>query len=573
MAEVFRMDAPQSINVDMEPSLLSNERVWNDSNNLVFRDGVAQKVIGYEQGAGDAEVTPSYIVTLRESDAENHWWAYVGNAGTEQAPSWEIYRVTSAVSHTEVTPPDLLPSFVEGAYTWSGDTVNGIPYMSLGIPYYWDGISFAQLPTIPRSDDAAPGDQGGNPRVRFKLTRTYKNFLVGLNFYADDYAGAVSEGWGPWDGSARHDAGIWWSHPVIGKQIDQAEWKDADPTLSSGWNILGGFGGPIVDARPMRDAFIVYRERSVWQMQYIGGIQVFNFKELFTDVGCFTIDCVLDVGGQHLVVGQSDVYMHNGVQKQSVADKKVRREMFRKIDIDYQDKVFIVGDYHNKNAWICIPDVEKEGYVAGTCNTAYVFNWTDNTWFKRDIPNVTTSTFAVISASATNVAWEAEEEGGPLNPDGSAQNPGPGTAWDQLTFDDRWTSGFIKYNPSEWGIILGSADQALYTTYKDNLFDGDNFSGHLTKAGIDFGTPWMSKSISRIIPQVTDGIVNVEASTSYPRDGGVSWKNIGTFDPTQTDHIACRLNGRYLNLRFTVPEESRAKFFGFQIEYKEQGRR
>ena len=577
MAEIYKIEAPVGVSLEQDPVHTAGANVWDDVHNVSFHNGSTHKVEGYEKGLGDALVVPEVLQPLREQDS--YWWTYVGNIGSDENPSWKFYQIQTATTHLDVTP--TVPAdtdFPEGTYRWTGDTMNGVPYVTNGVPYVWDqGTSrFKMMENVPRHNAVLPGDNDGDPRVRFNTIRTFRNFMIGMNFYTDSYAGAVSEGWGPW-GAARHDNGVWWSHFVTGKNVDEV-WYDADPLKSSGWNFLGGIGGPLVDGKAMRDSFILYRERSVWQMIYTGGVAVFTFKELFNDAGLLGVDCVSEIEGRHLVVGQSDVYMHDGVQKRSIADGKVRKPLFERIHKDHQDKVFIVSDYQNKEAWICIPDntkvTDNESYK-GECTTAFVYDWANDAWSIRDIPNVTSSTYAILDAAFEDVGWYAIEEGGPGSnlPNDPLPTPQPaGSSWAEAT--GSWASTAVKYNPAEWGIAMGSMDGEIYTANKASLFDGENFEAYVEKYGIDFGSPWVTKHISRITPLVRNGVVDIYGTTSMPADVEASdWNYLGKFDSTKDTHLACRLAGRYLGVRFEIPETSRAEIKGFEVEFKPQGRR
>lgn len=616
MPELYKVENPAGINLFREPAQANPER-WQDGNDVRFQHGVTKKTDGYEEGLGSALVEPEIIVPLRDDREEYYWWAYVGDnpdynpdaevGDPNKTQVFKFYKITSTIDHEDVSSVDQYDADgntirQDQEYGWTGDTMNGIPYLNYGVPYKFDSSAneFVTFKNIPRHPFGNPGDpdydpNGGEPRVRFKSIRSYRNFLIGMNFDTDDYAGDFDNGWGAWS-TGVHQNALWWSHSVIGKNID-VEWKDADPSKFSGWNFLGGAGGPIIDGRVLRDSFVIYRESSVWQMSYTGGINVFAFKELFNDVGLLGKNCVLEIDGEHIVVGQSDVYRHNGVRKNSVADGRVRRALFDSIDPQYTDKVFILGDYKNKEAWICIPEagrrydgfkdengieIPEETYRAqyeGTCNVAYVYNWGENSWSKREIPNLKAGVYTILSIPETDITWEAASEGGPLDIDGDGTVV-PGGTWE--TADDTWADSYFKYSPADWGMAMTSADTELvggevrgkiYTSVKNQLKNGKEFEGWVEKTYMDMGERLATKYMSRIYPLVRKGIVEVYAGDSMTLEEGIRWKYLGVFDPDKDEHLACRVNGRYLHVRFIIPENSRAELRGYWVEYDIIGRR
>ena len=93
--------------------------------------------------------------------------------------------------------------------------------------------------------------------------------------------------------------------------------------------------------------------------------------------------------------------------------------------------------------WFCIPEATTN--IDGKCNIAYVYNWEEGTWSRRDIPNTLCSTYTILSISEDDISWVAEAEGGPLSASNEATNPTlPGCTWEEAT--DAWVDSAFKYN-------------------------------------------------------------------------------------------------------------------------------
>lgn len=561
--EVFKVDQPKGVNFTREPSQLPAQ-VWDEAENVTFRHGVTKKVTGYEQGFGPTatfdgkSMYPLSILSLRDDTQEYYWWAY---ATFDDLGNTRMFKITSKNDHYDVTPlnaPDQVDDF-----RWTNDSINAVPYFTYGVPYRWDGVDrFEEYKYFPS-------------HVRAKSIRTYKNFHVTMNFQTDDFdpsnpvpawCSSITDNtarkdyaktFGPWN-AGHHQNAIWWSSSVVGKDTD-VPWSDADPTKDSGWNFLGGGGGPIIDGKTMRDSFIIYRERSVWQMTYVGGINVFAFKEVFTDAGCLGLDCVAEIEGQHYVVGQSDVYVHNGVQKQSIADGVTRKEIFDNIDPDYIENVFIATKYQDKELWVCIPEASTN--INGRCNVAYVFNWEEKTWSRRDIPNSLCSAYTILSISEDDITWDAPTEV---------------SSWNETV--DTWNDAYFKYNPSQWGLLFGGTlsnglGGALYTSIKEPLMDGYNFEAVVEKKWMDMGDRTQYKTINKIYPMVREGIVDCYISGTSTIMEAPTWKYIGEFDPMKRMHLSCHATGRYLHVKFVIKDTSRAELRGYAVDFKKSGTR
>ncbi len=629
MADVFldyKSVQPAGVNFSIEESQLPNNK-WDNANEIAFRYGVTKKVSGYEQGFGPAHTFPEVILPLRDDSQTYYWWSYAGMDSSKGSDS--IYRILSEIKHDEVSPKTFWHEASLGwdrQYTWTGDSLNGVPYMTKGVPYRWGAVPSAADPEseevsefVDLTNFPTRGKLEGSgstrtyervPRVQFETVRTYRNYMIGLNFHTDDYDAGndygpirkytdgkwdwdwigyddnstkknYGSGWGSWN-EGTHQNAVWWSHFAVNKDIDVA-WNDADPTKNSGWNFLGGSGGPIVDGKSLRDTFFIYRERSVWQMQYVGGINVFSFKESFDDAGVLGLDCVAEVEGWHYVVGQSDVYRHNGVQKQSIADGVVRRKIFETIHPDYTDNVFITTKYNDKEIWVCVPDAVDTIKLPdgdprkGACSTAFVYNWVENHWSRKKMPWVTCGTYCILSIPENDISWEAKQWGGPLvNHEGSYV---AGGTWQEAT--PTWNDVSFKYNPSEWGQAIGSAiidpddnTNTIYTTISDPMYDGKNFSAYVEKKWIELDADKKSTCmVTRVYPGVRNGKVKVYMAGTQTMMEGLNWKYVGEFDPNRDMHIACRITGRFVHIRFEIPEESRAEINSWWMDYTVLGRR
>lgn len=594
--QLFTIDAPAGVNLSIEPSQL-NPKIWDEASNITFRHGKTFKCNGFEEGFGEAKTLPEIIVPLRDDSQEFYWWAYAGKQTSDTNPdgAYKIYKVTSRGVHDDVTPTgeggvDVIKvANIWDPPKWSGDTLNGTPFLCLEKPYVWAGDKFEPMSKFPQF-------------LSFRNMRTYKNFIIGLNFATDGRTAQEGlEGFSEWKQGVHQDA-IWWSHDIASDSLQVEEdskslWCDADANRNSGWNFLGGGGGPIVDGKSMRDSFIIYRERSVWQMSFIGGLEVFSFKELFNDVGALSQNCIAEVDGQHFVIGHSDVYLHNGIQKQSICDAVVRKAIFERVDPKFVNNIFASVDYANKEFWVCIPELrtaDVPDYIRGSCNVAFVYNWQEQTWSKRDIPDILCSTYTILDLPQSDISWLAPEEE---------------ASW--TSAQDTWLSSEFRYNPSDWGFAMGSVHQKphnstegwvddnywfdlnfwdeeerdttsykIFTSIEESTYDGLEFEGIVEKKWMTLGDYTDTSMVHKIYPLVrgteggtVGGVVDVYMSGTKTILESPSWKKIGRFDAAKMTKLSCRVSGNFIHVRFVIPEEYRSQIRGFTMEWDKIGRR
>ena len=56
---------------------------------------------------------------------------------------------------------------------------------------------------------------------------------------------------------------------------------------------------------------------------------LFNTRKLFSDAGLINSNCVVEAEKMHYCFGRDDIYRHDGNDKQSIADEKVKNFIFR----------------------------------------------------------------------------------------------------------------------------------------------------------------------------------------------------------------------------------------------------
>ena len=62
-------------------------------------------------------------------------------------------------------------------------------------------------------------------------------------------------------------------------------WDETDVTESAGFNDLVQMETPILDGATLGSNFLIYSSDQVWQMEFVGGSFIFNFRKLFDDAG------------------------------------------------------------------------------------------------------------------------------------------------------------------------------------------------------------------------------------------------------------------------------------------------
>lgn len=98
----------------------------------------------------------------------------------------------------------------------------------------------------------------------------------------------------------------------------RVRWSDtADPTEwvtgNAGFNDLYDSEDFCTAAVPLGPYMIIYKERSIVRMEFVGASdKLFNFDTVVSGEGAISLDAVVDVGTEHIFVGNANVYRYKG---------------------------------------------------------------------------------------------------------------------------------------------------------------------------------------------------------------------------------------------------------------------
>lgn len=315
--------------------------VWSDCLNVRFCDGYCSPAHVNGPPLLYAPV-PIYFFMPTYFDGGVVWL----NIGAERAfvqANQNNIEITREISNYD-------PS---GKFGWNGRVFNRLPVVTNGVdpPQVWSSPELDQklidLPNWPANTTAS-------------LIRTIKNFLVALNVTKN---------------GINYPRLVKWSHSAA--EGVPTSWDHENPTVDAGEVVLSEGFSQIVAAENLIDSLVIYTEVDSWIMRFIGGAARFGFVRLFPNVGAYSRDSVCPFGNRHFVVTKDDVVVHDGSQVQSIIDGKLRKWLFSSIE---GRRVSVVRSYRDKEIWVCFGDRES-------LTTAAVWNWGQNTWGIREIPD------------------------------------------------------------------------------------------------------------------------------------------------------------------------------------------
>jgi hypothetical protein len=163
--------------------------------------------------------------------------------------------------------------------------------------------------------------------------------------------------------------------PLFVRFSTQESARDWTPTAT---NTAGGIrinsGSLIVGAVQSRQEIIVFTDRSVHSMRFVGGAFIFELSLISTDVSMISPNAAIDVGGQVYFMDEGGFYVYNGSVQ--TLPCSVKNHVFSNLNKSQTYKVFAAeNSAYSEVTWF---------YPVGTGNTEitnYVtYDYAENLW-------------------------------------------------------------------------------------------------------------------------------------------------------------------------------------------------
>jgi hypothetical protein len=465
------------------------DKIWTNGTNVRFENGYFQPFDGHVRVYDPPTVTPYGVFPLRTTAA--NLWAYMSLT--------KAYAVNTSGTHFNITR-------AAGDYTATADTK-------------WTGgaltsfLIFNNENDVPQSWNGNTGTQAANlanwtTTWRCKAIRPLRNYLVAVNITKS---------------STNYPMMVKWSHAADPGALPNS-WNEADATKDAGEQDLGDANGYLVDMVPLGDLGIIYSTGAYHSMQYVGGTFIWRFTRLSGDVGSISQNCVAQYPGGHVVLAAGDVFSHAGGQPQTIINRRMRRSLFNSMDSTNFSRSFVVHNEARAEVWICIPTSGQS-----TCTKAYIWNYAQDSWSIRDLPNLT---YASLGPLVT----------------------GSGTNWDDYT--GTWDSASGPWDGSSLDatrrrLLTGSSGGQLLLMDSGTTFDGSVPAMSVERTGLNLGTP-ATKLIKSIRPRIDapyGTTVSVRAAGTMVADGGYTFTPGTTYTVGQSEKADMLVTGRYIGIK------------------------
>jgi hypothetical protein len=486
---------------------------WTDSRNVEYRDGAVEKCPGYVQALGELSTTALWAAPV--ADGTNYFWVYGSNT---------VMYGTDGTSHATINGTITLAATDDLNY--SGGPFHGFMIVN-------DGVAIPQSWTPGLGNDLVSLTAWPAVTLTTKVMRSFKDFLFAFRIT---------------DSGSYNPRLMRWSDRASPGALP-GSWDFSDPTNQAGINELGQTQDAIVDALPIRDSLMIYKENHAWIADYIGGDDIFGFRQVFSNVGMLSERCAVGFGSNHLVWTDQDIVLHDGNSAKSILDGRARRWLFNRINTNRYKRSFAVADYRRRVAYFCFPETGQDWPTM-----ALAWNWAEDTLHPYEL-------------------------GGPKTWADTGIVPNTDTTWGNFTgtWEDAaraWNEGVTSpFN----GLILFT-DAIRTRAYQGNTgetYNGVAMSCYAERSGISkdlSGVHRFMRVIPRVIGTVGDTL-QFYIGMRRAQNATVEWRGPYPFTIGVDYKIDVRATGRVIDLRVEHEGAQTFRLHSFTVEHERMGNR
>ena len=498
---------------------------FNRAKNVRTLDGQLARGLPFEPIlATPATITPPRWLLPNQSSSDA-FWIYAGDT---------VVGVTDGTTHKDITPVGWTDhSAFKQPFT--GGIVNQLPVVNArgDGPFYWrqDFVTPGVMEVLP---DWPAGDVA-------QTMRPFREFLIAMDISV---------------GGTQFPDLLRWSDAAPPGDVPQS-WT---PGLQSqaGELSVSFRPGEIVDGAQLLDRFYVYKTTSCYVMTLVGGVFVFNNRPVFATVGALARNCVVEYRGRHFILTDGDFVTHDGLTVTSLADKKVRREIFDKMDGDNFANSYIAISPSRSAIAICRPLAGEE-----FPSEALLFNLDDGTWGHQLLvpnePPARTGTPHIFeglvdSGSDLETTWDAKT-----------------TTWD--TDGTRWNED--AFSRIENHIVFADPGGLKLQGFGFGTDqDGTPLEAIAERTGITLGDPKRRKFVRRVWPRFYGGAGNeieIEIGAHDFPDQEPTYSDPQTFVVDSDRTVTVDVSGFYLAYRFRSVGGINWQLPSFELEFEVMG--
>jgi hypothetical protein len=398
-----------------------------------------------------------------------------------------------------------------------------------------------------------------------KYITVVRDFVVAGNIGAGTSPNKVQ-----WSGI--NDATVW-----TATATSQSDYQ----LLPDGGDITGVVGG---------EFGIIFLEKAIVRMSYIGTPLIFQFDTISRNVGCIEGNSIAQYGGTAYFLSDDGFYATNGQSLTGIGAEKVDRYFFANANIGDIDSISAAVDpERNLVIW-------NYSNVSGG-RSLLIYNFETQKWCEADTDVNYLSTLATSGAtldgldSAYNITAGSFVVGKQYTirtigtTDYTLIGAVANTVGVLFTATGVGSGTGVAIDMAASAAALKTSD-TLVTTLDDRLYKGGKFlfggvrgtriitftgtyaTGSIITNDLEYG---YNSVITLIRPSVDNGSANVQVASRKMLDDTITYGS--SVSASQEDRCSVRSSGRYHRIALTPTGANWSSAIGMDIDYSEQGTR
>lgn len=288
-----------------------------------------------------------------------------------------------------------------------------------------------------------------------------------------------------------------------------SDYRDLDPKYGRITGITGGRFG------------IVFQERAIWRMTFIGSPKVFDFEEISVDRGCSAPDSVVTVGFNTYFLSQDGFYVTNGSSIEPISSQRISEWFSNELRQSEIDRTQGAMNWAKQAiVWTFIPT------EAATFTRQIIYSWAEDKWsYATEIVDF----LVKAKVDVTTLADLATQYPGGIGGIGAIGS----SDFESKNFT---LAAFTASGAgSEFAVLSGAAREATIETGDFQVFPGSN------------------SHVSGILPMVENATGNTTTQVlSRTKQGGTQTVSTAT---NEGDDGFCphKVDARFISARMVIP--------------------
>jgi len=498
--------------------------------NFRVRDGSVSPFAGSKViFAREVGQSPAGLVMFVRVKAGDFW---------VQCTTDAIYATGGGGVWLDVTPAEGISMNAGRESEWTGTQLGQVVVLNHpdAGPFYWQDWTlqtlFKRLPFIVGGTEAETVTWQ-DKFYSCGAMRTHKTFLIAMDMREGGVVGPNV---------------YRISHPATSGGIPYT-WDTLDDRSSLAVRaVLGSDGGELVDGRSLRDSFVLYSKDAIDILDFNPNSEFFwTRRELSTTVGLLTTNCVTEVKGRHYLIVDGDVVVNNGAELSSIMHNRMLRRFNAKNNPQTKVGSFITRNDIFKEIWVCVPEGDSD-----TPTIAFVYNWRDDSWSVRDLPQGTVSAdYGVLP----------NEQGDTI--DNTRYWGNTGSTWAEETLP--WGSATVTALNEAMAGLNFNGD--VFQLDPRAEIDEEAFNSVIERTDFPLDGHRQTNMITRVYPHASGDPFLLQIGAQDQVGGPIRWEDEIEFNPGTDRNLDFRSTGEAIAWRVRSIGTQRFRLSGMDLEY------